>query len=393
MAWNEPGGGKPNDPWGNNNKGNNNGNNQGPPDLDEAIKQAMDKISSLFGGKGSGSGGNKSDGNNGPGIAFGLIVAIFLGFIYLAWNSAYTLNEQERGVILRMGKYERTEAQGLHFKMPLIETVTAVNVTKVRNEDIEGQMLTKDENIVEVELNVQYRVIDPVKFALRIEKPENTLRHSAESALRHEVGGAALDHILTKGRQELGIDVKERLQSYLDRYQTGIRLETVNVKGARAPSQVQAAFDDVQKAKQDKDRYVNQAEAYANTVVPEARGKAQRMTEEAKAYKAQVIAEAEGEAYRFEALLKEYKRAPKVTRERLYIDAISEVYSNSNKVLVDVEGGNNMMYLPLDQLAKQRSANVETSPTQNSSNIDIDLIADKVVEELRQRSDNRKGVR
>jgi membrane protease subunit HflK len=393
MAWNEPGGGKPNDPWGNKNKDNKNGNNQGPPDLDEAIKQVVDKISGLFGGKGNGSGGNKSAGDNGPGIVFGLIVAIFLGFIYLAWNSAYTLNEQERGVVLRMGKYERTEIHGLHFKIPLLETVTPVNVTKVRNEEIEGQMLTKDENIVEVALNVQYRVTDPVKFALRIDKPESTLSHSAASALRHEVGSADLDHILTKGRQELGINVKARLQEYIDRYQTGITLENVNVKGARAPKQVQAAFDDVQKAKQDKDRYVNQAEAYANTVVPEARGKAQRMTEEAKAYKEQVIAEAEGEAYRFEALLKEYKRAPKVTRERLYLDAISEVYSNSNKVLVDVEGGNNMMYLPLDQLAKQRAVSANAEPALNGSNIDINLIADKVVEELRQRSDNRKGAR
>ena len=386
MAWNEPGGGKPNDPWGN--KGNkNNGDNQGPPDLDEAIKQMMDKINGLFGGKGNKSGGNNNAGG-GTGLALGLVVALFVGIIFLGMQSVYTLNEQERGVVLQMGKYDRTEIQGLHFKLPLLESVIPVNVTKVRNEDIEEQMLTQDENIVEVELNVQYRVIDPVKFALRLEKPENTLRHSAESALRHEVGSTDLDIILTSGRELLGETVKVRLQDYLDRYQSGIQLTNVNVKGARAPSQVQAAFDDVQKAKQDKDRYVNQAEAYANTVVPEARGQAQRMLEEANAYKEQVIAEAEGEAYRFEAVLKEYKKAPKVTRERLYLDAISEVYANSSKVLVDVEGGNNMMYLPLDQLAKQRGATATTT-----SNSEIQSIADQVIEEINQRSANRRGTR
>ncbi|MEK9764950.1 MAG: FtsH protease activity modulator HflK, partial [Thalassolituus sp.] len=198
--------------------------------------------------------------------------------------------------------------------------------------------------------NIQYRVTDPESFALRVENPELTLRDAAESALRHEVGSTEMDPILTTGRVVLAEAVKQRLQNYLDEYETGITLQNVNIKEATPPAAVKEAFDDVQRAKQDKERTINDAEAYANSVVPEARGRAQRQLEEARAYKEQVIARAQGEANRFKALLAEYEKAPQVTRERLYIDAISQVYTNSSKVLVDVEGGNNMMYLPLDKL-------------------------------------------
>ena len=384
MAWNEPGGkGNPNDPWGNNNRGDKNRGNQ-PPDLDEALKQLMDKLNGLFGkGKKNGNGGGSSTGG-GAGGMLGIVGAILV--VFLIFNSVYTLDEQERGVVLRMGKYLKTENPGLQFKIPLLDQVIPVATTKVREAEIKERMLTEDENIVEVELNAQYRVADPVAFALRVEQPERTLLAAAESALRHEVGSAAMDPILTTGRAELADKVQIRLQDYLDRYQTGMVLTNVNIKDARPPAQVKAAFDDVQKAKQDKERFINEAEAYANSVVPEARGRAQRQLEEASAYKERVIARAQGEAARFNDLYVEYKKAPAVTRERLYIDAVSQVYSGSSKVLVDVKGGNNMMYLPLDKLVQNLPAAPGKSASLSTS--DISRLTDQVLNEVRSRQNS-----
>jgi len=375
MAWNEPGGGK--DPWGNNNRGGN----QGPPDLDEALKQLMNKLNGMFGG------GDNNNQKNDQGAGGVLGILLVVGLLFLGFNSVYTLDEKERGVILQLGKYDRTEGPGLHFKWPLIETLIPIETTTVRKENIEERMLTEDNNIVEVELNVQYRVSNPVDYALRIENPRLTLQHSAQSALRHDVGSTAMDPILTSGREAAAEQVKIRLQSYLDRYQTGIQLTNVNIKDARPPSQVKAAFDDVQAARQDKDRLISEAESYANGIVPEARGQAQRQLEEANAYKEQVVAKAQGEADRFSALYAEYRKAPKVTRERLYIDAISEVYNNSNKVLVDVDGGNNMMYLPLDQIMKNMP---KTSAGGDVSGADISRITDQVWNEIIKRQQNSR---
>lgn len=382
MAWNEPGGNRnDNDPWGSNNNGRNGGNNQGPPDLDQALKQLLDKLNGLFGGNGNKSGGSKGNSSNG-GFGGIIVLALILLIGFLGYKSIYTIDEQQRGVVLQLGKYNRTLDPGLRFVFPLIEKVIPVNVTNVRNAELKQEMLTQDENVVEVELNVQFTVSDPVEFALRTEDPERTLAHAAESALRHEVGSTDLNSIMTAGRAILANDTRTRLQGFMDTYQTGINVSIVNVKEARAPSAVQAAFDDVQKANLDKERYVNEAEAYANTVIPEARGKAQRMIEEASAYKEQVVAKASGEAERFEKLLTEYKKAPKVTRDRLYLDAISNVYSNSSKVLVDVEGGNNLMYLPLDKLMSGRSGDIEGSANDQP----VSDIADQVIEELRSRN-------
>ncbi len=384
MAWNEPGGNRnDNDPWGNNNKGRNGGN-QGPPDLDQALKQLLDKLNGLFGGSGNKNSGGSSSSSNG-GFGGIILLALVLFIVFLGFKSIYTIDEQQRGIVLQLGKYDRTLDPGLRFVFPLIEKVIPVNVTNVRNAELKDEMLTQDENVVEIELNVQFTVSDPVAFALRTEDPERTLSHAAESALRHEVGSSNLNSIMTAGRAILANNTRTRLQNFMDTYQTGINVSIVNVKEARAPSAVQAAFDDVQKANLDKERYVNEAEAYANTVIPEARGKSQRMIEEANAYKEKVIAKASGEAERFEKLLIEYKKAPKVTRDRLYLDAISDVYANSSKVLVDVEGGNNMMYLPLDKLMSSRSAaNDESLGDQPVSDI-----ADQVIEELRSRSNTR----
>ncbi len=377
MAWNEPGGNRNDkDPWGNNGGGKN----QGPPDLDEAIKQMMNKINALFGSGSGGQGGSGKGSSQGSGGVFAL--AFVLLAIFLVWKSVYTIDEQQRGIVLQLGEYSRTLEPGLRFVIPVVEKVIPVNVTSVREAELRQEMLTQDENVVEVELNVQYTVSDPIAFALRVEDPERSLRHAAESALRHEVGSTNLNPIMTDGRPLLAQNVRSRLQDYMDLYKTGINVSIVNVKEARAPAAVQAAFDDVQKANLDKERFVNEAEAYANTVVPEARGRAQRMLEEANAYKEQVIAQAQGEADRFKKLLVEYKKAPEVTRERLYLDALSKVYSSSSKVLVDMEGGNNIMYLPLDKIV----SNTGSSAARPEEEQNVSDIADRVIEELRSRN-------
>ncbi len=381
MAWNEPGGNgnKPKDPWGNNNKGNGGGGGNQPPDLDEVIRKLTDKLNGLFGGKKSG--GNNNNGGDGSITGF-LVVAAIIVAVLLGMNSVYILDTQERGVVLRTGKFDRIEGEGLNWKLPVIEDVIIVNATRVRETEIRESMLTEDENIVDVKLNVQYRVTDPVSYALRVEDPELTLRDAAESALRHEVGSTEMDPILTTGRVVLAEAVKQRLQFYMDEYNTGITLQNVNIKDATPPAAVKEAFDDVQRAKQDKERTINDAEAYANSVVPEARGRAQRQLEEARAYRERVVARAEGEADRFTKLLSEYNKAPAVTRERLYIDAVTQVYNKSSKVLVDVEGGNNMMYLPLDKLTQQVQGAARQS---DLSDDDIKRLTDEVIREAKSR--------
>jgi len=381
MAWNEPGGNgnKPKDPWGNNNKGNGGGGGNQPPDLDEVIRKLTDKLNGLFGGKKSG--GNNNNGGDGSITGF-LVVAAIIVAVLLGMNSVYILDTQERGVVLRTGKFDRIEGEGLNWKLPVIEDVIIVNATRVRETAIRESMLTEDENIVDVKLNVQYRVTDPVSYALRVEDPELTLRDAAESALRHEVGSTEMDPILTTGRVVLAEAVKQRLQFYMDEYNTGITLQNVNIKDATPPAAVKEAFDDVQRAKQDKERTINDAEAYANSVVPEARGRAQRQLEEARAYRERVVARAEGEADRFTKLLSEYNKAPAVTRERLYIDAVTQVYNKSSKVLVDVEGGNNMMYLPLDKLTQQVQGAARQS---DLSDDDIKRLTDEVIREANSR--------
>jgi len=351
MAWNEPGGNNQ-DPWG----GRKGGGNDGPPDLDEAFKKVQEKINGLFGGGGKSSGGN--GGNGGLSGASFVAMLIIFSLVYLALG-VYQVNEQERAVVLRFGLYNQTKGPGLHWNPPLIDNVTNVNVTRVRLHSTKGEMLTEDLNIVEVNLSVQYSIADARDFVLKVRNPESSLAQASDSALRHIIGSSEMHSVLTEGRERIAIDVATRLQSYLDHYSTGIQIEKVNVEETNPPNQVQEAFDDVNKAREDEERSKNEAEAYANGIIPEARGKAQRTIEEANAYKAQVVARSQGEAQRFKKLLAEYNKAPKVTRERLYIDAMQEVLSNSSKVMVDVEGGNNMMYLPLDKLVRP-AANVNS---------------------------------
>ncbi|MFT6274208.1 MAG: membrane protease subunit HflK [Halioglobus sp.] len=374
MAWNEPGGGnnKPNNPWGG-------GNDQGPPDLDEVLKKMQEKLSGLFGGGKGGSGG--SSGKMVPSGA--LLVVLAMGAL-VVWALAgiYQLDEQERAVILRFGKYYDTTQPGLQWNPPIIDQVIKLNVTKVRSANMREIMLTKDENIVEVRLSVQYVIDDPAKFVLKVRDPEISLQHATQSALRHTVGSTKMDGVLTEGRAQIAIEVNDRLQEYLRLYETGIRITTVNVDESKPPTQVQAAFDDVIKAREDEERVKNEAQAYANGIIPEARGQAKRQLEEAIAYKAQVVANAQGEADRFNKLLDEYNKAPEVTRERLYLDAIQEVYSNTNKVMVDVEGGNNMLYIPLDKMTSQSNARqAQGGAAIDSSN--IRALTNAVTEQLR----------
>ncbi len=376
MAWNEPGG-RDDDPWG----GGRGGDHQGPPDLDEAFRKLQNQLGTIFGRRG-GSGGATPKIN--PGLV--IIALVVLAVLYGAMGF-YAIDQQERGVIFRFGAVRDDFAMpGLNWYPPLIDRVEKVNVTQVRSIQHQALMLTEDENIVDVSLTVQYQVQDPEKFLVEVANPEETLDHATESAIRHVAGSSSLDDIVTEGRAAVAVEVHERIQLYLDNYGTGIMVSKVNIDRGAPPAQVLPAFDDVQKAIEDEARVINEASAYAEGMVPEARGEAQRTIEQANAYRDQVIAKAEGEANRFSKLLAEYKLAPRVTRDRLYIDAMEDVMSNSTKVLIDVEGGNNMLYLPLDKLTQQSAAGVGGS-SQLSSEA-IRQLTDSVVREIQNRSIN-----
>ncbi len=375
MAWNEPGN---KDPWGGGNRGN-----DGPPDLDEALKNLQKKLSGIFGG--GGSGGNSNSGNSGGFNSAIVIIILLIAVGAYTFMGMAVVNEQERAVVLRLGTYDQTKKPGFRWNPPLIDRVYTVNVTKLRNWSTTEQMLTQDLNIVDIKLSVQYAIDDARDFVLNVRSPEESLQQAANSALRHVVGSTVMHDVLTQGREKVAIEIQERLQAYLNAYGTGIFIEKVNIEDSNPPREVQASFDDVIKAREDEERYKNQAQSYANGVIPEARGHAQRVKEEATAYKEGVIARAEGESKRFEYLLTEYQKAPKVTRQRLYLDAVQEVMAKSSKVMVDVEGGNNMLYLPLDKIMQQ-SANQSSGGTGSRDGIsaaDIDIISNQVAEKLR----------
>jgi membrane protease subunit HflK len=305
-----------------------------------------------------------------------VIAVVFL----LGWAvmGVYQVDQQERGVVLRFGKQlEEVVLPGLHWNPPLIDKVMTENVTRVRDIRIDSEMLTEDENIVKVvNMTVQYVIGDVKLYLLKVKNPDVSLIQATESALRHEVGSAAMNDVLTEGRVVLGTLVQARIQDYMDNYQTGITVTKVNIDETAPPDAVRAAFDDVIKAKEDEIRFRNEADAYANQVVPEARGEAQRLLEEAEGYKQRVISQSTGEASRFNQLYAEYKAAPEVTRERIYIDTMEAVMSNSTKILMDVEGGNNILYLPLDKIIESSQGRSNDRPTNfggsNSSSIGQD---------------------
>lgn len=379
MAWNEPGGNNKNqDPWGNKNG------DQGPPDLDEVVKKLQEKFSGFFGG--GKSGGGKSGGGGSPWPMFSVIALIVFGI----WgaNGLYQVKEAEAAVVMRFGEFSGLVGPGLRWNPPLIDRVIKVDVARVSSMPLKATMLTEDENIVDIALVVQYQIGDPRNYVLEISRPLDVLHHATESALRHVVGSTDMDSVITEGREVMGSEVHALLQTSLDRYKSGLSVRKVNIQASDPPKAVKASFDDVIKAKEDRERMKNEAEAYANSVVPEARGFAQRQLEEANAYREEVVARAEGEADRFKRLLAEYRKAPNVTRQRLYIETVETVLSQSTKVLVDVEGGNNIMYLPLDKMMTQSPRQDTLPATINVDSEDIRNVMKRGSERFRQSSRN-----
>ncbi len=382
MAWNEPGN-KNNDPWGDRKRGQQ----EGPPDLDDILKNTFGKL--FKGGKGGGTGGGGSSAGGVPSWLLPLVlVAAVLYYVFLGLG---VVNEQERAVILRFGKFSEVKGPGIRWNPPYIDKVFTENVTRVRTWTTKEQMLTKDLNIVDIKLSVQYVIDAPKDFVLNVKSPEQSLHQAANSALRHVVGSTVMHEVLTEGRSRLAVDVQARLQEYLSSYTTGILIEKVNVEDTNPPSQVQRAFDDVIRAREDEERFKNEAQAYANERIPNARGKAQRMVEEAMAYREEVIAKAEGEAERFSLLLGEYQRAPEVTRRRLYIETMQSVLENSSKIVMDIENGNNMMYLPMDKIIE---AGEKSSARRNLSSMDnMDELASRVAERVIKEAEARNSRR
>jgi membrane protease subunit HflK len=350
MAWNEPGGGGQGDkdPWGNRDK-------DGPPDLEEAFRKLQANLSQMFGG---GSRSNSAGGGGARPISMSMIALVLLVVIAIyGVIGVYTVDQQERGVVLRFGKkLDEVVLPGLHWNPPIIDLVMVENVTGVRSSSHDSEMLTEDENIVKVKMTVQYVISDITAYLLNVREPDKSLYQATESALRHVVGSTEMHEVLTEGRAEVAVAVKDRIQTYMFDYGTGISVTQVNIEETAPPDAVRAAFDDVIKAREDEVRLRNEADAYANQVVPEARGQGQRYTEEAQGYKERVTAQSRGEAERFNKLYAEYKLAPEVTKSRMYIDTLESVMSNSTKVMIDVEGGNNILYLPLDKILEQNQA-------------------------------------
>ena len=373
MSWNEPGRGN-RDPWGGGGSGN-----QGPPDLDEVIKKVRGKLGGLFGGKGSSGGngnggipGGSDQGDGGGGGISATGIAIIVGVAFLVWMASgiYIVDEGHRGLELRFGEYQRTTTPGPHWRPPYpIGSVEKVNVEERRVASVgyevmagerrrkierEALMLTRDENIVEVQLAVQYQVGDPRDYRFNFRDPDNSLKQVAESSIREVVGRANLEFVLTEGRAEVAEEVFELVSQSMDNYRTGLQVVSVDMQDVQAPDEVQDAFEDVIMAREDAQRLINQANAYANQVIPEARGQSARIREDAEGYRARVTNEADGESMRFVALLREYQQAPEVTRDRIYVDTIAEILEQNRKILIDSDAGDPLLYLPIDQLQRGR---------------------------------------
>lgn len=370
MAWNQQGP-ENKDPWGQ-------GNGQsGPPDLDQVIRDLQKKLSGIFGkGSSRGSGGGTSGGGKGKvpslGKTGGILLAIVVVGLWVA-SGFYVVDQSEQGVELRFGKYQEVKPAGLRWHMPYpIELVEIVNVQQVRTVEVgyrtrdnasqltlvprEALMLTADENIIDIQFAVQYNIRDPRDLLFKVSEPaDQVVRQATESAVREIVGRSSMDFVITGGRAEIAFETRELLQTILDRYQTGITVRAVEMQNAQPPAEVKDAFDDAVRAREDEERLKNEAEAYANDIIPKSRGAAARIVQEAEAYKESVIATSQGEASRFLQVLEEYNLAPGVTRDRLYLEAMEEVLSRSTKLMVDQgSNSNNVMYLPLDQLIQRQ---------------------------------------
>jgi membrane protease subunit HflK len=339
--------------------------NSGPPDLDQLWRNFNKQLNNLF--KRKGTGGNGSGGGEGGGgpRRYGGSIGLLVGLLLLLWigSGFYIVNEGQRGIVLRFGKYVESTQAGLRWHLPYpIEIVEAVNVSQVRTVEIgyrnnvrskvlkESLMLTDDENIIDIQFAVQYILKNPEEFLFTNREPENAVLQAAETAIREIIGKSKMDFVLYEGREQVAAKATELMQEILDRYKIGIAISKVTMQNAQPPEQVQAAFDDAVKAGQDRERQKNEGQAYANDVIPKAKGNAARLLEESEGYKQRVIASSEGEASRFKQVLVEYSKAPAVTRDRLYIDMMQQVLSSTSKIMVDQKGGGNLLYLPLDKL-------------------------------------------
>jgi len=352
------------------------GGNQGPPDLDELWRSFNRRLSDLFGRRGSGNGGGQveppSPGRIGGGalVLIGLVLAVWLA------SGFYIVDASQRGVLLTFGKYAEETAPGLHWRMPWpIQSQELVNVSQVRTLEVgyrnnvrtkvqrESLMLTDDENIVDLQFAVQYTVKDAKDFLFNVRRPDETAMQIAETAMREVIGKSKMDGILYESREDIAIKARKLMQEIHDRYGTGIAVSSVTIQAAQPPEQVQAAFDDAVKAGQDLERQRNEGQAYANDVIPRARGTASRLQQESQGYKQRVMANAEGEASRFKQVLAEYAKAPGVTRERIYLDTMQHVLSSTSKILLDYKGSGNLLYLPLDKLMQQSGSAMDTEST------------------------------
>lgn len=311
------------------------------------LRRLGQRLTGLFGG---GKGGSGSKGGGSPWLAPVLIGVVVIGLWALV-GSIHIIQEAERGVVLRFGQYQRTLSQGLQFAFPPpIETVERIDISRVREASDQGPMLTSDENIVEVAFSVQYRILDPVKFLYQVRDPEETLRQVVESAMRQVVGNNTLDFVLLEGRTQIAADARSVAQDVMDSYGTGVSVLTINLRDVRPPAQVKEAFDDAIKAREDSERFENEAEAYARAQIPSAGGRAARIRQDAEGYREAVVARATGEAERFSLLLAEYRKAPQVTRERLYLETMQQVFGSSRKIMVDADGANPLISVPPELL-------------------------------------------
>ncbi len=364
MAWNDNNNNQ--NPWG--------GNNQTPPELDEVIKEFKNKFNGLFGSNKSTNSSTTPTPPQGS-VKFIVIIAALVWML----SGIYIIDPAEKGVVLRFGAFQEETAQGPHWHLPFpIETLSRVNVEQIRTSEIgyrnvvkggrnfggnvssESLMLTKDENMIDAKFAVQYKINDVQAYLFNVASPDTTLRQVSESAIRQVVGQNTMDYILTEGRVSIADDIKERSQELLDLYRTGLQITTVNMQDAQPPEQVQAAFSDAVKAREDKQRLINEAQTYANDILPKSRGLAARLLEESKAYKSEVTSKSEGEASRFKQILAEYEKAPAVTKERLYRETMEGVLAATSKVVVDSKA-NSMMYLPIDKLINAKQASTQTT--------------------------------
>lgn len=356
MGWNEPNDSN-RDPWGGRR------NERGPPDLDEIVRKLQEKLSAMFGRR------PRSAGIRGPSNASAstwLLIALIAG-AGLLYEIFWRIESAERGVVLRFGKYVTTLQPGPHFRFPRpIEKVIKVNIEQIRGFSVNATMLTKDENITQLELAVQYRIKDVSNYLLKIADPDQTVQRAAESAIRETIGSRTFDFVINEGRAEVAANAGQHLQGMLDNYQSGIEVTSVNMLSATAPEDVKSSFDDAIKSREDKQRKINEAEAYRNENVERAQGEAARIRLESEGYKAQVVSRAEGEARRFDQLLAAFEQAPDVTRQRLYLETVEAVLAGSNKVLMQKSGSgsSNVTYLPLDKLLERVPAQrAETDAT------------------------------